>query len=42
MLQAPRILDRQLGVIGGDHREWAALEGRLEAFVAAQAADPVD
>jgi len=42
MLQAPRILDRQLGVIGGDHREWAALEERLEAFVAAQAADPVD
>lgn len=42
MLQAPRILDRQLGVIGGDHREWAALEGRLEAFVAAQAAAPVD
>jgi acyl-CoA dehydrogenase len=42
MLQAPRILDRQLGVIGGDHQEWAALEERLQAFVAAQAADPVD
>jgi acyl-CoA dehydrogenase len=42
MLQAPRILDRQLGVIGGDHREWAALEERLQAFVTAQAADPVD
>lgn len=42
MLQAPRILDRQLGVIGGDHQEWTALEERLEAFVTAQAADPVD
>jgi acyl-CoA dehydrogenase len=42
MLQAPRILDRQLGVIGGDHQEWTALERRLEAFVAAQAAEPVD
>lgn len=42
MLQAPRILDRQLGVIGGDHRQWAALEERLEALVAALAADPVD
>jgi acyl-CoA dehydrogenase len=42
MLQAPRILDRQLGVVGGDHQEWTALEGRLEAFVAAQAAEPVD
>lgn len=42
MLQAPRILDRQLGVIGGDHEEWTALEGRLEAFVAAQATAPVD
>jgi len=42
MLQAPRILDRQLGVIGGDPQEWSALEQRLEAFVAAQAADPVD
>lgn len=42
MLQAPRILDRQLGVIGGDHRQWAALEERLQAFVDAQAADPVD
>lgn len=42
MLQAPRVLDRQLGVIGGDHEEWTALEGRLEAFVAAQAAEPVD
>jgi acyl-CoA dehydrogenase len=42
MLQAPRILDRQLGVIGGDHAEWTALEERLQAFVAAQADDPVD
>jgi len=42
MLQAPRILDRQLGVIGGDHQQWKALEERLEAFVAAQAAAPVD
>lgn len=42
MLQAPRILDRQLGVIGGDHREWVALEERLQAFVTAQAAEPVD
>lgn len=42
MLQAPRILDRQLGVIGGDLEEWAALEERLEAFVTAQTAGPVD
>lgn len=42
MLQAPRILDRQLGVIGGDQEQCRALEERLEAFVAAQAADPVD
>ncbi|MCX4242894.1 acyl-CoA dehydrogenase family protein [Paraliomyxa miuraensis] len=42
MLQAPRILDRQLGVIAGDHVQWKALEEHLEAFVAAQASQPVD
>ncbi len=42
MLQAPRILDRQLGVVGGDRDGLSALEGRLEAFVAALADDPVD
>ena len=42
MLQAPHILDRQLGVIGGDRDGLVALEARLEAFVAALADDPVD
>ncbi|MCA9712010.1 MAG: acyl-CoA dehydrogenase family protein, partial [Myxococcales bacterium] len=42
MLQAPRILDRRLGVIGGDLERWARLETRLEALVAALAEDPID
>lgn len=31
-LRAPRILDRDIGTIGGDHQRWRALEDRLEAF----------
>ncbi len=42
MLQAPRIVDRQLGVIGGDPAQWAALEQRLEDFTTALGQDPVD
>lgn len=42
MLTTPRILDRQLGVIGGETERWVALEDRLEAFSAALAEDPVD
>ncbi|MCA9650251.1 MAG: acyl-CoA dehydrogenase family protein [Myxococcales bacterium] len=42
MLQDPHILRRDLGVVGGDHASLARLEGRLEAFVAALADDPVD
>ncbi|MEM7159840.1 MAG: acyl-CoA dehydrogenase family protein [Myxococcota bacterium] len=42
MLQAPHILDRDLGVIGGDLAQWSALEKHLEAFVAVLAEDPID
>lgn len=42
MLQDPHILRRDLGVVGGDHATWNALEDRLEAFVATLAEAEVD
>lgn len=41
-LLTPRLLDRDLGTIGGDHEAWRALEDRLEAFCAAVREAPVD
>ncbi len=42
MLLAPRILDRELGTVGGDRARWAALEDRLAAFTATLREQPVD
>jgi hypothetical protein len=42
MIDAPRILDRRLGVIAGDPEPLRALEDRLEAFAAAFTDAPVD
>ncbi len=42
MLLAPRILDRELGTVGGDRARWAALEDRLATFTATLQEQPVD
>lgn len=42
MITSPRILDRALGTIAGDHDAWRALEAALEAFTRALRAAPVD
>ena len=42
MITSPRILDRALGTIAGDHDTWRALEAALEAFTRALRAAPVD
>ena len=42
MITSPRILDRALGTVAGDHDAWRALEAALEAFTRALRAAPVD
>ncbi|MCB9750093.1 MAG: acyl-CoA dehydrogenase family protein [Myxococcales bacterium] len=42
MLLTPRILDRELGTIGGDRARWVALETRLAGFREALEREPVD
>ncbi len=42
MITSPRILDRALGTVAGDHETWRALEASLESFTRALRAAPVD
>jgi len=42
MITSPRILDRALGTVAGDHDTWRALEASLAEFTRALRAAPVD
>lgn len=42
MITSPRILDRALGTVAGDHEQWRSLEASLEGFTRALRATPVD
>jgi len=42
MITSPRILDRALGTVAGDHDVWRSLEASLEGFTGALRATPVD
>ena len=42
MITSPRILDRALGTVAGDHEQWRSLEASLEGFTRALRATPID